>query len=406
MACLQPSGNDCVKIGMAILDEFRFECFLFADIDGGLSYQMGFKPTDAQGDITWLASSSNPFMRMWFPAGGITVYARVSDRYGAVSAVYTDQVMVLSDTSRRLSAGVFWDTAIAQVQQALLLGNSGDVNKLVSVISMEVNGRSSAGTLDVPVATYITNSMVEYVIEAANVQAFKSGDYVCEVAAALKLALASPAYLHNDTLSKLGFLMKDLLLINTIKIMSLDCFNDVSDVLSSSIAAQFRLGQQGLFNAISTVILMNHVDDAMFRSIVLLTRGLVPGETQTVYANSQTVYANRQYVDSLSQSTLSFGKPSTATVFLPDEFAQAVKLYATEVVDIFVVVNQNVPSLPGFHPLSASVSTSFSVYGSKLAVSGAFATMTLDLPLNKAPSQPSSEGAILAYVCTPIDAPW
>jgi hypothetical protein len=68
--------------------------------------------------VTWLAATTLNSINMYLPSGTISLYARVSDSYGATTEDFVDTVVVNSPFGRRLLA-FSWDMALTQVANAV-----------------------------------------------------------------------------------------------------------------------------------------------------------------------------------------------------------------------------------------------------------------------------------------------
>jgi hypothetical protein len=445
----ETSGSGCEKSGTALIDQFTVECFYFADIHAPLTYEFGFQLATSDDSstamITWLSSTHSPSVRFpGLPTGNITVYARVRDAFGATSRLYTDQVQVTSALRRVLNPAPaktllsspraharhnFWDSVLDVIRKAVLVGNADDVNKLTAATAFEIHTRSTAGTLDASLGTYVADTLGVYLQESAATRSFQSTEYACAVSAAAHSILRlHPSLISNATLSSLTVLVKNIIFAQTVSSLSTECSRMLMGLLSGLVYVQIHLSDRGSYDSEATARLIADIDASWFRVASLSNSDLLPAETQLVQIKTASLHAGRIRASNLAGSSLyvqidsactSSGRaavscetsstsnsdrlrPSLITVTFPETINQLLSLSASDLLDVFVLTNLHVPTVGGaFTPLSASIAVTLSVRGERVQPSDMPITMVVETPLTQ-PAAPAPFGFSVSYSCVPV----
>lgn len=367
--------------------------------------------------ITWFAPvQSSRASNLVFPSGRATLYARVSDHYGAVSTLYSGTVEVRDTTTRRAFAQADWDAAFIAVGEALLLGNNQDLNKLASAISLEAHSQLKASSLPLHNLTQVLSQVVAALDKSLLASpATVTSNSACEIAGVLSFVTApAPAGLvpattlltnqtgsstmDSATLAAVMKIIRVLLQSPGVTSITKDCAVQFQTVFSDVLTAQALLTDT---NAVAREIsnsLITDLEEASFSVSSLLSRSLIVDESQDITTSTSSARLTRKLASSSSsQSVVLSG--STLTVSIPDLGGKAFgtqQVAASDLLTSVITLSNQVPPLLGVEPLSSGIAISVSKGNSKtsLDVQGLDATnpVRFTISLTKPPPPPPPAG--------------
>ncbi len=355
-----------------------------------------------------------------FPSGVINLYARVSDSYGAVSPVYTATIEAIDTERRRAFSQEDWNAAFVELNEAVMLGNNQDVNKLSSALSLEALKQLRESKLSLPRLTDILTKVVAAVDKSVSGSVVTSS-YACEVASVLSfvttpgppgIGLSTPmnvtgdSTIGNSTVLLISTMVRGMLSSKGVTSITRDCASRMFAVLTNVVTVQALLSAA---DAISTQIsqaVISDVEACAFQVSSLLARLMIASESQEVASSTSQSRISRQLASSafsqsvtLSNNTLSVTIPSLAGKQFGSE-----QVAASDLVTSVISLSQKLPILQGVKPLSPGITISVSRGTSKtsLNVQGlpAASPVRFTIPLGKsAPPPPPPPGKLFRCKC-------
>jgi hypothetical protein len=383
--------------------------------------------------ITWLAPTTINFINMFLPSGTITVYARVSDFYGATSEEFVDTVVVNSPFGRRLLA-FSWDLALSMVQDAvsrqvqethkpehysmfylwlvsmtckhththththtiltdthnLFAQSTADVNMLSACIATEANKAAKNGALTAERTSGIVGTLVTLTQQSVS-STPKTSEYVCEVANAMSSVTANSKHIDDKTLVPISTIVEELTSSELVVELTTDCGAQFYTSFNSVISAQNLLASGNKLSTVASAQVINTVESSGFRVMVLIAKSLIEGMTSTVSSDSATTVVSRELATSMSQTSTYTSQTKLSgtqvyTVNMPD-LARALGLASSDKVDTVLDFSDNTPYVAGSQILSMGVGISLAKDGSKLVIANLSEPIIFTVPLIKAAQQ-------------------
>ncbi len=345
--------------------------------------------TPISKQVTWLAPTTTNFVNMYLPSGTISLYARVSDFYGATSEDFMDTVVVNSPFGRRLLA-FSWDQALSMVGDAVDRQSTADVNMLAACIASEANKAATRGGLTGEKTAGIVGSLVTAMSESVSSTPMSS-DYVCEVANSMSSVTANPKYIDNQTLVPITAMVTDLTSSSKVVQITAECAAQFFTSLNSAISAQNLLANSSMLRTSEAARVVNTVESSGLRVMLLVAKMLIEGMSSTVSSDSATTVVGRELATYMSKTTTytsqtkAFGTQKY-TLKMPD-LAKALNLASTDQVDTVMDMSDNTPFVAGSQILSMAVGISIAKDGSKLVVANLAQPINFTVPLIKAAKQ-------------------
>jgi hypothetical protein len=321
-------------------------------------------------DITWFApSQSANVKKLAFPSGTIELFARISDNYGAESQVYKQTITVTTSDARRLVSSIDWSAALAQVNEALILKNAQDVNKLASAIVIEAVNSLNSSSLPMRNTTDILSQIVYALNQSASATSMTS-DFACEIAGVLRYATTPVANLNASTMDSstvdlVSAMTHNMLQDNGVTSLTKECAAQFYAVLGNLLTVQSLLKRDGAITAAMSSTLITRVETSSFYVAALVAQGLIEGEKDTVTTStSASTVAVRKSSTVADISTTLSGK--TLSVSIPGLVGKpGLSLTAADLVSSVVSLTQNLPSVPDVTCLSLGMSITVAKAGSK-----------------------------------------
>ncbi len=247
-------------------------------------------------EITWYAPiSAQRITNLVFPSGQVELFARVFDSFGAVSPTYRDTVQVVNQASRRAFSQDEWNIAFSQLDEALMLKNAQDVNKLASAMSMEAMQQLRQTVLPLTNLTQIL-SRIATVLETSVNAATMTSNFACEVAGVLVSATAPRVLLSESesnanssgiipgnstmdsaTVAILSRMTQNMLQSSSVTSLSSECSSQFYTVINQMLASQAMLSKDGLISKELSSFIFTNSESSTFQVAALFARSLISG---------------------------------------------------------------------------------------------------------------------------------
>jgi hypothetical protein len=348
-------------------------------------------------DITWFAPSQSANVKnLAFPSGTIELFARISDNYGAESQVYKQTITVTTSDARRLISPIDWGAALAQVNEALMLKNAQDVNKLASAIVIEAVNALNSSALPLRNTTDILSRIVSALNQSASATSMTS-DFACEIVGVLRYATTPVTKLNNSTMDSstvdlVSAMMHNMLQDFGVTSLTKECAAQFYVVLGNVLTLQSLLRRYDTITAAMSSTLITRVETSSFQVAALVAKGLIEGEKDTV--TTSTSASTVAVLKSSSGANISMTlRGKTLSVSIPALVGKpGLSLTTADLVSSVVGLTQNLPSVPNVTCLSLGISITVAKTGSKtpLDVSSLppAETVNFSIPLLQLPPSP------------------
>ena len=247
-------------------------------------------------EITWYAPiSAQRINNLVFPSGQVELFARVFDSFGAVSPTYQDTVQVVNQASRRAFSQDEWNIAFSQLDEALMLKNAQDVNKLALAMSMEAMQQLRQTVLPLTNLTQIL-SRIATVLETSVNAATMTSNFACEVPGVLVPATAPTVPLPESdsnasssgmisgnstmdsaTVAMLSRMTQNMLQSSSVTSLSSECSSQFYTVINQMLASQAMLSKDGLISKEMSSVIFTNSESSTFQVAALFARSLISG---------------------------------------------------------------------------------------------------------------------------------